>query len=106
MVNTAGGGRGPLVPKNRVKNGNEVLCNPPGRGLGPLTTSTGYKYVDAFIWMSLPGNSGGPCVKGAPPTGAFWPAYAEALVKNANYKVSGPHEHLIRQGKFREEQPK
>ena len=34
IINTGENGRGPLVPANRVKNGNEVLCNPPGRGLG------------------------------------------------------------------------
>src|SRR6202011_4694503 len=47
VVNTAVNGRGPLVPRNRVREGNEVLCNPPGRGLGPLPTwHTGYDKVD------------------------------------------------------------
>ena len=30
VVNTAENGRGPLVPRNRNKRGNEVLCNPRG----------------------------------------------------------------------------
>ncbi len=44
VINTAENGRGPLVPHNRVKHGNEVLCNPPNRGLGPKPTfDTGYR---------------------------------------------------------------
>jgi endoglucanase len=39
VVSTAVNGRGPVVPKNRVRDGNEVRCNPPGRGLGPRATS-------------------------------------------------------------------
>jgi endoglucanase len=90
VVNTGENGQGPLVPNDVAKDGNEVLCNPPGRGLGPLpTTNTGYPNVDAFAWTSNPGESGGRCVPGAPPTGAFWPAYALMLVQNANFTV--PH---------------
>jgi endoglucanase len=91
VVNTGENGRGPLVPRDVVHHGNEVLCNPPGRGLGPkTTTSTGYAWVDAFAWTSNPGESGGPCVPGAPATGRYWPRYAVALVRNANYNVTGP----------------
>jgi endoglucanase len=86
VVNTGENGRGPLVPPDRVHQGNEVLCNPTGRGLGPKpTTTTGYPNVDAFAWTSNPGESGGACVPGAPPTGVFWPAYALMLVRNANF---------------------
>jgi endoglucanase len=89
VVNTAENGRGPLVPKNRVKNGNEVLCNPPGRGLGPKPTfNTGYRNVDAFAWIANPGKSGGECRPGATKTGFYWPALALELVRNANFKVS------------------
>ena len=35
VVNTSGNGRGPLVPKSRVRFGNSFRCNAPGRGLGP-----------------------------------------------------------------------
>jgi endoglucanase len=88
IVNTGENGQGPLKPRDVVHNGMEVLCNPPGRGLGPKpTTQTGYADVDAFAWTSNPGESGGACVPGAPPTGAFWPAYAETLVRNANFNV-------------------
>jgi endoglucanase len=88
VVNTAVNGRGPLVPRNRVREGNEVLCNPPGRGLGPLPTwHTGYDKVDAFAWIGNPGRSGGACVPGAPPTGVYWPELALSLVRNADFRV-------------------
>lgn len=96
VINTGDAGRGPLRPRNIVKQGLEVLCNPVGRGLGPKpTTSTGYANVDMFAWTTNPGESGGQCqapgysLPGAPPTGAYWPKYALMLVKNANYRVSG-----------------
>jgi endoglucanase len=88
VVNTGENGRGPLAPRDIVKDGNEVLCNPPGRGLGPLPTAdTGYPNVDAFAWTSNPGESGGACVPGAPPTGAYWPQYALGLVRNARFTL-------------------
>ena len=96
IVNTGENGRGPLVPRNRVKHGNEVLCNPPGRALGPLSLSngvaqpTGYAGLDGLLWFSNPGGSGGQCVKGAPPTGTFWPAYAEGLAARWVDTVNGP----------------
>jgi endoglucanase len=95
VINTGTNGQGPLTPKNIVKSGNEVLCNPVGRGLGPKpTTHTGYPKVDMFAWTTNPGESGGQCqdqpgyeLAGAPPTGTYWPQYAQMLVKNANFKV-------------------
>jgi endoglucanase len=88
VVNTAENGRGPLVPRSRVKHGNEVLCDPPGRGLGPLPTwNTGFRNVDAFAWIANPGVSGGRCRPGAPPTGVFWPKLAMELARNADYRV-------------------
>ncbi|HEY5318758.1 MAG TPA: glycoside hydrolase family 6 protein [Solirubrobacteraceae bacterium] len=88
VVNTAENGRGPLVPRSRVKYGNEILCDPPGRGLGPLPSfDTGQTNVDAFAWIAYPGRSGGACRKGAPPTGVFWPQLAVQLVRDANYAV-------------------
>jgi endoglucanase len=88
VVSTGDSGRGPLIPHDRAVNGNEVLCNPPGRGLGPKTTThTGFRNVDAFAWLDNPGGSGGTCAPGAPAAGAYWPAYALMLVHNADYKV-------------------
>jgi endoglucanase len=105
VINSGGNGRGPLRPANRRKYGNEVLCNPPGRGLGPLTIAdgvaqqTGYAAADGFLWFSNPGGSGGQCVPGAPPIGHYWAAYAVMLAENAVDQVSGPHYRLIRVAK-------
>ncbi len=102
IVNTAENGRGPLRPRNRVRHGNEVLCNPPGRGLGPLSVrddvaqQTGYAGADGLLWFSDPGGSGGQCVPGAPPGGTFWPAYAVMLAKNWIHTVGGPRYPLAR----------
>ncbi len=88
VVNTGTNGRGPLRPPDVVRQGNEVLCNPPGRGLGPKpTTQTGFRNVDAFEWTTNPGESDGRCGAGAPRTGDYWPAYALMLVRNADFRV-------------------
>jgi endoglucanase len=88
VINTAENGAGPLHPRNRVKYGNELLCNPPDRGLGPKPTfATGYRNVDAFAWIANPGKSGGACRKGAPPTGDFWPRLALELIRHADFNV-------------------
>jgi endoglucanase len=95
VINTGENGRGPLVPANRVLHGNEILCNPPGRGLGPFATNTGYKWADGFLWFSNPGGSGGACRPGAPPIAHYWPQYAAMLVHNAVYGVTGPRLPLV-----------
>ena len=87
VVNTGENGIGPRRPRDIVHQGMEVLCNPRA-GLGPLPTAgTGYRSVDMFAWTSNPGESGGSCVAGAPPTGQYWPAYAKSLAQNADFKV-------------------
>ena len=87
VINTGENGLGPQRPADIVHQGMEVLCNPRA-GLGPLpTASTGSRNVDMFAWTSNPGESGGRCVAGAPGTGVYWPAYAKALVQNADFKV-------------------
>jgi len=97
IVNTATNGQGPLVPANRVRSGNEVLCNPPGRGAGPLPqVSPGYPNLDAFLWTGPPGNSSGSC-NGGPPAGTFWAAKAVAMSALANGKL-GPGFFLIQDG--------
>jgi endoglucanase len=88
VINNGENGQGPLRPRDIVHAGNEVLCNPPGRGLGPApTANTGYPSVNMFAWTTNPGESGGSCVAGAPPTGEYWPAYAAMLVQNADFNV-------------------
>jgi endoglucanase len=89
IVNTAQNGNGPLRPHNRVKNGNEVLCNPPGRAMGPPpSTTTGFAHVDAFLWTGPPGNSSGNC-NGGPAAGTFWAARGIELASRAQGKL-GP----------------
>ncbi len=103
IVNTGENGQGPLAPVSRRLNGNEELCNPAGRGLGPESVQTGYKYVDGFMWFDNPGGSGGDgpgCGAGAPPTAEFWAKYAVGLERRANFSVTGPREHLLRDGPY------
>ena len=89
IVNTATNGRGPLLTHNPTTQGVEVLCNAPGRGIGPRpTTSTGFDHVDAFLWTGPPGNSSGSCHGGTPP-GTFWLARAIGLASRAQGKL-GP----------------
>lgn len=92
VVSTAVNGQGPLRPRNRVRDGNEVLCNPPGRGLGPRpTTKTTSKLADGFLWIGNPGLSGGKCHPGDAGNGQFDLSYAFGLVKRANERL-GPHD--------------
>lgn len=86
VVSTAANGNGPLRPRSRVRYGNELLCNPPGRALGtPPTTSTGSPLTDAYMWIGNPGRSSGPCHPGDPPNGAWWPSYALGLALRAHF---------------------
>lgn len=88
IVSTSVNGQGPLRPQNRVENGNEILCNPPGRGLGPRpTTDTGDRLADAFMWIGIPGRSDGACHPGDPPNATWFPAYALELAANANGRL-------------------
>jgi hypothetical protein len=88
IVDTADNGRGPRLNHNKVKYGVEDLCNPPGRGLGPRTTTdTGFAFADAWMWTHPPGNSSG--CGGGPAGGVFWPARAEGEAARANNQL-GP----------------
>jgi endoglucanase len=96
IVNTASNGRGPLLNRHPSTQGIQVLCNPPGRGLGPAPTTnpidpqTGRPFagVDAFLWTAPPGNSTGKC-NGGPAPGNFWVAGALGLASRANGQL-GP----------------
>jgi endoglucanase len=90
VVSTQANGRGPLLNPHPAKQGIEVLCNPPGRGLGPQpTANTGFPLVDGFEWVTTPGRSGGICHAGDPASGIFGVNLALALARNANGKL-GP----------------
>jgi endoglucanase len=89
VVNTAQNGNGPKSNPHPVTQGNEDLCNPPGRAMGPRpTTVTGFQHVDAFLWSSPPGNSSGTC-NGGTAAGTFWAARAIHLAAHANGRL-GP----------------
>ncbi len=89
VINTAQNGNGPKKNPHPVTQGNEDLCNPPGRALGPRpTTDTGFAHVDAFLWSSPPGNSSGPC-NGGTASGTFWTTRAIQLAAHANGRL-GP----------------
>lgn len=74
----------------------EIWCNPPGRGLGRRPTfDTGSPYVDAFLWIKVPGESDGECLRGtpgpadpargilAPRAGHWFPEQARELIELA-----------------------
>ena len=89
IINTADNGRGPKLNPHPVKQGNEDLCNPPGRGAGPpTTTQTGIPAVDAFMWVHVPGSSSGSC-NGGTPSGTFFLARGLTESANANARL-GP----------------
>ena len=93
VINTAANGRGPLIPKSRVRHGNSFRCNAPGRGLGPRPTSAvpaRYRNLDGLFWIGNPGRSAGRCANSAsaPPTGAFWVDYALELIRNADFRIT------------------
>lgn len=98
IVNTGANGRGPKLNKHPKKQGIEDLCNPPGRGAGPLTWNTGYEYLDGLLWYNNPGNSDGPCGHHDPKTAVFFPSYAVGLIRRrvrAN-SITGPRLSLVR----------
>ncbi|MGW4154802.1 glycoside hydrolase family 6 protein [Micromonospora chersina] len=59
-------------------------CNPPRQALGqPPTTRPGLPRVAALLWIKSPGESDGPCGRGEPAPGVFWPALARTLIANS-----------------------
>ncbi len=72
VIDTRANGNG---PKDHPPPGVEVLCNPPGRAIGPrpgASNGRAYgmysKYLDGFVWTSTPGDSGGKHCPGDPHT--------------------------------------
>jgi endoglucanase len=77
VIDTSRNGNGP-APSGPA--GNEHWCNPAGRKLGDLpTTTTGVPLADAYLWIKRPGESDGACGNDAPPAGQWFPDYALAL---------------------------
>ncbi|HTX12384.1 MAG TPA: glycoside hydrolase family 6 protein [Solirubrobacteraceae bacterium] len=100
VVDTRGDGNGPLKTKHPVTQGNEVLCNPPGRGLGPkpgASNGANYgmysPYLDGFVWVTTPGESANSTCPGRPQhyaaSGIFDPNIAIGYASRANDRI-GP----------------
>jgi endoglucanase len=100
VVSSGVNGQGPLLNRHPRTQGVENLCNPPGRGLGPISTQTGYTNDDGLMWLAPVGNSAGACEPGMPATSKFWPAYATMLFEHRNWHVNGPRLNLQRDGTY------
>ena len=75
VMDTSRNGKGPTTTNE--------WCNPRGRGLGKNpTTSTGTQYLDAYLWIKVPGESDGTC-NGGPSAGQWWNDIANELIRNA-----------------------
>lgn len=94
VIDTSRNGQGSWKPPAGKYRDPEVWCNPPGRGLGQRPTlDSGDPYVDAFLWIKVPGESDGECLRGtagpmdpernvkAPPAGQWFPAQARELIE-------------------------
>lgn len=84
------GGKHYVIDTSRNRHGmpphvGEWWINPPGRGLGPVPTTTPKlgEFVDAYLWIKTPGESDGAS-HGTPPAGEWFEAYAQELIANAS----------------------
>jgi len=97
VIDTSRNGRGGWLPPQGKYRDAEVWCNPPGRGLGRRPTlESDEAYVDAYLWIKIPGESDGECLRGrggpadpergvvAPPAGSWFAAQARELVELAD----------------------
>jgi hypothetical protein len=99
VINTAQNGQGPKRNPHPFHQGNENLCNPPGRGVGraptgdvhPTFDGINVRSLDGFLWTGVPGRSHNSNCPGGPwkPPGVFDPRFALELAQNANQKL-GP----------------
>ncbi|WP_395244666.1 glycoside hydrolase family 6 protein [Agromyces sp. MMS24-K17] len=96
VIDTSRNGQGPWDASQSGLSNAEDWCNPPARGLGLLPTAdTGNALVDAYLWIKVPGESDGQCVRGTagpedpvrgivdPPAGQWFPEMAAELIANA-----------------------
>ena len=96
VVDTSRNGQGYWTAPEGKYTDAETWCNPPGRGLGAAPTlDTGDPYVDANLWIKIPGESDGQCYRGTggpldpergmqdPPAGQWFDELARELVANA-----------------------
>lgn len=92
VINTSYNGRGPVHYKAAGGRRVNVYCNPQLRGIGPKpTAATGFRKVDAFLYINRPGYSGAGGCNGAPrKAGTWWPKRALMFGKYATEWVRPP----------------
>lgn len=96
VIDTSRNGQGPWTAPEDVYLDPEEWCNPPNRGLGQRpSTETGNPLHDANLWIKIPGESDGQCLRGTegpedpergmvdPRAGGWFPEMALELVHNA-----------------------
>ena len=97
LIDTSRNGQGPWTGGTQYSD-KQDWCNPPGRGLGMVpTTTTGTPLLDAYLWIKVPGESDGQCSRGTggttdpewggivdPAAGAWFPAQAHQLIALAS----------------------
>jgi endoglucanase len=103
VVDTSRNGQGAwTAPAGKYSGDAQTWCNPPGRGIGIRPTArTGVALVDAYLWIKTIGESDGQCNRGIPggtvdpeygqvdpAAGAWWPAQATTLVRNARPRLT------------------
>ena len=101
VIDTSRNGRGSWAPPVGKYPDAEVWCNPPDRGLGRRPTLvSGNPYVDAFLWIKIPGESDGECHRGqggpadpergltAPAAGSWFAEQARELIEFANPPIA------------------
>ncbi|WP_328865045.1 glycoside hydrolase family 6 protein [Streptomyces sp. NBC_00304] len=105
VIDTSRNGKGVWTPPPGKYSGDpETWCNPPGRGMGPRPTSdTGVPLVDAYLYVKTIGESDGSCTRNTgstidpeysivdPAAGAWWPAQAHELARNAEPRLTLNH---------------
>ncbi|MFE0650960.1 glycoside hydrolase family 6 protein [Streptomyces sp. NPDC059534] len=101
VTDTSRNGLGPWTAPAGKYTDAQDWCNPPGRGLGDRpTTDTGDPLYDAKLWIKIPGESDGLCLRGTagpedperrtvdPAAGAWFPEQALELVRLARPRLS------------------
>jgi endoglucanase len=95
VIDTSRNGRGPWASPAGAYGDPQEWCNPPDRGLGLRPTlDTGVPLVDAYLWIKIPGESDGHCLRGTggpedpargmvdPPAGRWFAEMALELARN------------------------
>ena len=94
VIDTSRNAVGPWQYPPDVYPAHEDWCNPPNRGLGARpTTSTGSALVDALLWIKVPGESDGQCLRGTsgpldPERGMVDPAAGQWFTQQARELIA------------------